>query len=224
MALPKSTFTFLARMANSLATAFGRDCEVVVHDLTVDDLESTIVCIENGHVTGRAIGDGLPEGILADIRDPERDIDDQMAYFSHTDDGRVIKATCIVMRNRAGEPIAILAINYDITVLSAMENALSGLVELASEQAQPGSRPDRSQTVGGLLDSLIAQSEELVGKPVALMTKQDKIRALGFLDAHGTFLITKSGQRVCEHFGISKYTLYSYLDEAKRTDGGMQPV
>lgn len=31
----------------------------------------------------------------------------------------------------------------------------------------------------------------------------------------GTFLITKASQKVCTFFGISKYTLYSYLDEAK---------
>ena len=30
-------------------------------------------------------------------------------------------------------------------------------------------------------------------------------------------MITKSGPKVCQVFGISKYTLYSYLDEAKQS-------
>ena len=52
----------------------------------------------------------------------------------------------------------------------------------------------------------------LIGKPVALMTKDDKIRAIQFLSNAGAFLITKSGDKIARHFGISKYTLYSYLD------------
>ena len=68
-----------------------------------------------------------------------------------------------------------------------------------------------------LLDELIAQSVKIVGKPVALMTKEDKVKAIQFLNETGAFLITKSGDKVCKFFGISKYTLYSYIDEAKET-------
>ena len=66
-----------------------------------------------------------------------------------------------------------------------------------------------------LLDDLIAQSVALVGKPAALMTREEKVKAIRFLNDTGAFLITKSGDKVCKHFGISKYTLYSYIDEAK---------
>ena len=65
------------------------------------------------------------------------------------------------------------------------------------------------------LDDLIEQSVALVGKPVAMMTKDDKIRAIQFLNNAGAFLVTKSGDKVSKHFGISKYTLYSYIDAKK---------
>ena len=45
--------------------------------------------------------------------------------------------------------------------------------------------------------------------------KEDKVRAIRFLNESGAFLITKSGDRVCQFFGISKYTLYSYIGETK---------
>jgi predicted transcriptional regulator YheO len=76
--------------------------------------------------------------------------------------------------------------------------------------------PERiPRNVSELLDDLIAQSVRLVGKPTALMTKEDKIRAIQFLSDAGAFLITKSGDRVSKFFGISKFTLYNYLDEGK---------
>ena len=70
--------------------------------------------------------------------------------------------------------------------------------------------------VNDLLDELIAQSVALVGKPVALMNKEDKVRAIGFLSQNGAFLVTKSGDKIAKYFGISKYTLYSYIDANNR--------
>jgi predicted transcriptional regulator YheO len=54
---------------------------------------------------------------------------------------------------------------------------------------------------------------EEVGKPVSYMTRDDKIRVVKYLDQKGAFLITKSGNRICQFLDISKFTLYSYLDE-----------
>ena len=50
------------------------------------------------------------------------------------------------------------------------------------------------------------------------MTKDDKIQVVKQLNEAGAFLITKSGPKVCQFLGISKYTLYSYLDEIKSDD------
>ena len=33
-----------------------------------------------------------------------------------------------------------------------------------------------------------------------------------FLNQNGAFLVTKSGDKIARYFGISKYTLYSYID------------
>lgn len=44
------------------------------------------------------------------------------------------------------------------------------------------------------------------------MTKEDKLEILRYLDEKGTFLITKSGDKVCNALKMSKYTMYSYLD------------
>ena len=66
-----------------------------------------------------------------------------------------------------------------------------------------------------LLDALIEQSVALVGKPVALMSKDDKVAAIQYLNDAGAFLVTRSGDKVSNYFGISKFTLYSYMDTNK---------
>ena len=80
------------------------------------------------------------------------------------------------------------------------------------------SEPERIINVNAVLDELIDQSVAMVGKPVALMNKEDKVRAIQFLNQSGAFLVTKSGDKVAKYFGISKYTLYSYIDANKDGD------
>ena len=66
-----------------------------------------------------------------------------------------------------------------------------------------------------LMEKLILKSEELIGKPASIMNKDEKIKAIKFLNDSGVFLITKSGDKVSNHFGISKFTLYNYIDSKK---------
>ena len=109
-----------------------------------------------------------------------------------------------------GKVAAILGINYDISSLLMVEDAVHELID-TKDKTQ--GEPEKIVNVNNLLDELIAQSVALVGKPVALMNKEDKMRAIGFLSQSGAFLVTKSGDKIAKYFGISKYTLYSYIDK-----------
>ena len=48
----------LRTIAKGIAAQFGPCCEVVVHEISEHSAERSIVAIENGHVTGRKLGDG----------------------------------------------------------------------------------------------------------------------------------------------------------------------
>ena len=199
----------LKQIASALAAQFGPNCEVVVHDLSAQNTEHPIVHIENGHVTGRRIGDGPSKIVMEYILHGDEDPKDQLAYLTRTPDGKILKSSTIYIRNSKGKVTAILSINYDISSLLMVNNAISGLISTPEP-----AREERITTVNvnDLLDDLIEQSVALVGKPVALMNKDDKVKAIQFLSQHGAFLITKSGDKVAKYFGISKYTLYSYID------------
>ena len=94
----------------------------------------------------------------------------------------------------------------------------STIGDLLSTQDKEQTEPERIINVNHVLDELIEQSVALVGKPVALMNKEDKVRAIRFLNQNGAFLVTKSGDKIAKYFGISKYTLYSYID-TKQQEG-----
>ncbi len=208
---------FLKQLAHALSKQFGSNCEVLIHDLTKTSIENSIVYIENGHITHRRLGDGPSHIVLETLKKNPAQIQDQLGYLTKTTDGKTLKSSTIFVRDEiTGRVSYILSINYDITNLLYLEESLKSLTSFEQTDAQKEKGPERiTQNVNDLLDDLIAQSVALVGKPAALMNKEEKVSAIRFLNDSGAFLITKSGDKVSKFFGISKYTLYSYLDTGK---------
>jgi len=198
---------FWEQLAKGITGHFGSNCEVVIHDLT-EEAEHTIIFIEHGYVTGRQKGDGSSRVVLEALgKDPD-ELRDRVNYQTLTEDGRMLKSTTIYIRDDKGKIIGIFAINYDISSFVMADYALQEFVSTHNEK-----KPERiNKSVNELLDDLIEQSVILINKPVAQMNREDKIRAIRYLQDEGAFLITKSGDKVSKYFGISKYTLYNYLD------------
>ena len=202
------TIDLLSRIAKALAEQFGNNCEVVVHDLS--DREHTIAAIENGSVSSRKAGGGPSQVVLEAMqeKDPSQ-LQDKNGYLMKTHDGRILKCSTVYVRDEAGAVEGVLSINYDMTELLMAQRAVDSLINHATVTKAP---QRIASNVNDLLDDLISQSVALIGKPVAMMTKEDKIRAIHFLNDAGAFLITKSGDKVTKYFGISKFTLYTYID------------
>lgn len=207
-----SKLELLRQVAAGIAAQFGSNCEVAIHDLSRDP-DRSIVFIANGHISGRKVGDGASNVVMEQLRTQDPEPKDHLCYLTKTPDGKILKSSTVYIRDRKGKVSAILAINYDISRLIIMEEALRDLVSTGEEVP---AEPERITNVSDLLDELIQQSVALVGKPAAVMNKEDKVKAIQFLSQNGAFLITKSGDKVAKYFGISKYTLYSYIDMNKQ--------
>lgn len=211
-----SLLACLKRIACGIAQQFGPNCEVVIHDLS--DVDHSIVAIENGHVSGRKVGDGPSMAVLDALSGQPGKMHTEGSYLTKGKNGRVLKSTTIYLRDENETIIALFCLNFDITELSLASSALTPLISVMSQKSEDRSIP---QNVTELLDDLLEDSVRLVGKPVPLMTREDKIRAIHFLNERGALLITKSGDKISQFFGISKYTLYSYIggtsDESSRS-------
>ena len=202
----------LKQIANGMTKQFGPDCEIVIHDLTQNNLDNSIVYIENGHVSGRRVGDGPSTVVLETVRRNPEAVHDKLAYLTRTSDGKVLKSSTMFIRGDDGNIDYIFAVNYDITGLLLIDRSLKSFINTEEATRNPSKI---THNVNDLLDELLIKSVELVGKPVSLMNKEDKILAIQFLNDAGAFLITRSSDKVSKFYGISKYTLYSYIDVNK---------
>src|SRR5690606_16737251 len=101
---------------HAIAAAGGPSCEVVLHNLDGADVDlgQTIAAIENGHVTGRSVGGPSTSLGLSVQQDRQKD-HDAFGYRGFTDDGRELRCSSVYFRNPAGDIIAALCINIDLS-------------------------------------------------------------------------------------------------------------
>ena len=136
-ALDTHQLATLQQIAAALAAQFGPSCEGVVHDLSAEDPAHSIVHIENGHVTGRKVGDGPSNVVLEQIMSHNEDPQDCLGYLCRTDGGKVLKSSTVYVRSPGGAVSGILSINFDISALLMVEQAVSGITSTLSSRASP---------------------------------------------------------------------------------------
>ncbi|MBY7141761.1 transcriptional regulator [Virgibacillus sp. NKC19-3] len=206
---------FLTSFIKGLALHFGNNCECVLLDVSNYEEYGSglIVAIENGHVTGRKVGDtGTNLGL--EILKGKINEGDKYNYMTQTADGKMLRSTTMYIRNSKGIPIGCICINLDITDLIMADKTIQDMLLL--EESSKDVNEVFANNINDLLNMLIQQAQDYVQKPVAKMTREDKKKGIEYLDEKGAFLVKKSGERICNYFNISKYTLYKYLDELKQ--------
>ena len=204
---------WLSEILDMLSAHFGANVEFVVHDLSLD-YEHTIVDIRNGEVTHRVIGD---TGDILGLEVIRGDGDEKKAYYNYinyTPDGKTLRSSTLFLTDPDGKPTVCIGINEDITKSVEYEQYLreKNGVFVSNEADLFYGRGD----VNAMLDYLIDAAQMKIGKNTALMSKEDKLEFIRYLDHKGVFLITKSSLRVCQALGISKFTLYNYLDTIRK--------
>lgn len=204
----------LSAIAKCIAKQFGPNCEVVLHDLTLP-YDHTIVDIYNGHVTGRDIGGGGTNAGLQILRGTAQP-DDQYGYINYTEDGRTLRSSSKYFKDEDGNVVGSLCINLDITGMLMGQAAMQMMTE-----PEGGERITEvfTSNVDDLLDLLLKDAVASTGKPLAMMNKEDKVAVVRYLDKKGAFLIKKSAEQVADFLGISRFTVYNYLNESQEGKG-----
>lgn len=201
----------------AIAAAGGPSCEVVLHNLDGADVDlgHTIAAIENGHVTGREVG-GPSTSLGLNVLQNRQDDHDAFGYRGFTADGRELRCSSVYFRNDAGDIIASLCINLDLSGMQQARTLLDAL--LTAPEPDVPTQPDEhiGRDLVSVMDAMIGEAIGEAGKPVAQMSRDDKIGVLQRLDARGATQMRKSVETIAVRLGISRVTAYAYLDEARR--------
>ena len=206
----EEAFEFLDRAARGIAEMFGSSCETLVHDMGVPS--HPILIMYNGHVSGRTVGSTLD--ILGTDRElePEARTSDQVNLYATTPSGAQIKSSTFHL---IGEDYNLaLGINFDYTSLVYANRIL---VDLMSAEADL--KTALWQGGDSALSDLFDECLAALGKPVDALGKADRLKLVAMLEQKNAFSYRKSVPFVSRRLGVSRYTVYKYLDELARKDG-----
>jgi predicted transcriptional regulator YheO len=197
-----------------LAQTLGPDCEVVIHDLSRP--QASRVLIENAQVTGRQVGMPIGDLVVRVLRSP-RFRDDMLAnYPTQAPDGRTLKSSTAIIRDEQGQAVGALCLNIDISRFAAAAGALHQFVRFEDPQV-PEDRevevPD--ENVWDVVDRIITEVVSSYGPNVELLDRNEKVAIVGFLYEKGVFLIKGAVEHVARKLGVSRFTVYNYVDEVR---------
>lgn len=206
-------FTNFMNVVESLGLLYGKDSEVVLHDF--DKPDHSIIAIKNS-ITNRKIGDPMSAYALKILRRGVEKNQPSIVYRTLTKDGKKIKSTNIFIRNQDDQVIGCLSINQDISKLEWMKGWVDEILNSdlpgEGEEINDVFTSDITEVLKKMIDQTITNSG---GKDIHKLTKENKKDIIDELDEKGAFLIKGAVDLVANHLGVSRYTIYNYLDEIR---------
>ena len=112
------------------------------------------------------MGDGPSHVVLEALRGDPAQLKDHLCYLTRTRDGKILKSTTLYIRGDDGVPIGIFGINYDITLMMAMENQLKQFTATEQESKEPEAISRNVRQAGGQAGGPDEQGGQGEGHPV----------------------------------------------------------
>lgn len=197
-------------VADMIVATFGSKCEVVIHDLA--NIHSSLIYIK-GAVTGRELGAPTTEVILKELRSQGDQVQDILGKTSQTLDGKFIKTSTSFIRNKEGKVIGFIGVNFDVTAFSMVNQIISEFsVANDLDTIEQTISESYAKNIEEVFEKLIENTLLDMGSPINEISREDKIHFVKQLDEKGIFLIQGSVERIAEILGVTKQTVYNYLE------------
>lgn len=231
MPLPDSNEAFqhcvmqlLAGTVRAVGCVLPRNVELVLHDLRKP--ETSIVEIVNAHVTGRKQGDSVLAGLRTDkafvdaMTEGAEPVVLVLDYATSTGQGKPLRSSSAFYRISGERPFASVCVNVDKENIGDAIRILQGLAQLdvappaaPAETAAPG-----HDHIEDLIQEIIGLAADAPPERGRAGTKQSNLLAVQRMQERGMFLIKGAVEKAASALGVSRYTIYNYLDELKKAD------
>ena len=207
-------------LVSFLGAALGETTEVVLHD--VANLDSSVVAIANGHVTGRGIGSPATDLILRALRTEQYEGRDFVTGYmvSSSVPNRLRSATYFIRRD--GRIVGTLCINSDQTLLRSLEALVGRIGDSYFEEAGDDTRTETAEKPEFIGQSLSEMTTSAIDTalgtrpfPVSHYTQEDRLDVVKLLEEDGFFQLRGAVTELAGRLGVSEPSIYRYLKQIR---------
>lgn len=204
-----------------LANYMGADCEVVLHD--VNNVETSIIAIENNYISGRQVGAPLTDlslKIIQDKRYLHTDFIDDYECISK--DGKQLRSATYFIKDEASEILGLLCINMDVSNLVHVKQCIDNLVRGFNNNSRSSSNASseiknyENISHNSIEDLTLNVIEDVISKcevSPERMNPDEKLSVVKVLNDKGVFLIKGAVSAVADGLKASEATIYRYIKQ-----------
>lgn len=193
----------LQHIAAGIGQTFAPFCEVVVHDLL--EPEHAIRSIHN-NLSGRAVGEPATELGLARLTDPA--YPQILAnYANQFSDGRQAKSTSVGIKDAAGNYVAALCLNVDLSLIHSVQGLLAQFGSIGNAGGAVESlAPSDGEALRAHIDAYSARHACTPRSLTAPLRRglMQELKAAGLLERR------RAMETIAAHLGIARATVYNY--------------
>jgi predicted transcriptional regulator YheO len=206
---PHPALARLIPLVDGLAHAFGPDSEIVLHDLRHP---STSLIHIAGSLTGRSPGAPLTNVVLESLLEHRDEAADLFNYQTLGSNGQTLRSSTLFIRD-SGRIIGALCVNIDVSFYRDLEQTAAKALAFESTTGAPAER--FGNTVGEVLDDLLATILQETRIQPSRMSADDRMRVVASLEERGVFLIKGAIEMIAQRLGVSRFTVYGYLKRVR---------
>ena len=199
-------------LVDFIAAVFGKNCEVVLHDLR--KLDHSIIAIKNNHITGRTLNDTITDFALDIIHTEKHKEKNYICnYVGKTGNGKKnVRASTYFIKDEEQNLIGMLCTNIDITALSNARKNIDDLI-MINESAEAEEKENFSLDINDHVDSIISNTLSKFESEPMRMTMDEKKQVVKKLEEKGIFRLKGVVAEVADGLEVSDQTVYRYLKE-----------
>lgn len=193
--------------AHGVADFWGGCCEVVIHNL--ENLDSSVMLIINGHLSGREVGAAISEVTLSFLTRMMTEPDlKHLYYFAKNKRGETFKASMSAICGEKGNIIGLFCLNLYLA------NPISALVQcmVPGESAKQENLSETFvENTQELMLHALEEAKTAVYNNLAITSSNKNKEIIAILYQKGIFNLKDSVVKIAENLGISKNTVYMHI-------------
>ena len=202
-------------LVDFIAAVFGKNCEVVLHDLR--KLDHSIIAIKNNHITGRTLNDTITDFALDIIHTEKHKEKNYICnYVGKTGNGKKnVRASTYFIKDEEQNLIGMLCTNIEVTALLYARKHIDDLI-MINESAEAEEKENFSLDINDHVDSIISTTlSEFESEPMR-MTMDEKKQVVKKLEEKGVFRLKGVVAEVADSLEVSDQTVYRYLKKLEK--------
>ena len=189
---------------DAVVTLFDPFVEVAIHDLQ----NGTLAAIYNSF-SKRKVGEKSP---LKELKINIEEFPDVFPpYTRHNWDGKELKCTSITLRDEMGNPVFLICLNVDTSLLVQTKNILEAFLKIKAKSANPieAYGEGYEQQITSLTEYFL--KERKISKNS--LDRKSKKELIDFLYRKGVFHFKNSVPFIAKSLQLSRASIYNYIKE-----------